>query len=186
MRSLLLLAGAAVLAGSGPALAKPGKGQGQGHGAAQASHDINRDGVADYRQRRLADSNMNGVPDYRERRRVDINRNGVADYRERFIDRDRDGVDDRQELANRWGGGACPPGLAKKSPACVPPGQAKRGFHEGQRLPANYRYYTDYDDLPSDYYSRYGLDNDYRYIQRDDYLYEVDPVTLLIRRAIGL
>ncbi|WP_413855021.1 excinuclease ABC subunit A [Albidovulum sp.] len=28
------------------------------------------------------------------------------------------------------GGGFCPPGLAKKSPACVPPGQAQKHRHE--------------------------------------------------------
>ena len=26
---------------------------------------------------------------------------------------------------------ACPPGLAKKDPACVPPGQARKGWHRG-------------------------------------------------------
>lgn len=190
MRTLLLLAGAALLVGSQPALAKPGKGHGQGKGiaAARVTHDINRDGIPDYRQRRLADVNMNGIPDYRERRRVDINRNGIPDYRERFIDRDRDGLDDREELAaNRWGGDICPPGLAKKTPSCVPPGQASRSFRVGQRLPAGYRYYTDYDDLPAAYYDPdYGLSRDYRYIYRNDYLYEVDPVSLLIRRVIGL
>lgn len=184
MRSLLLLAGAAILVGSGPALAKPGKGP--AHSASRAALDVNRDGIRDYRQRTLADANGNGIADYRERRPVDINHNGIADYRERFIDRDRDGIDDREELAiNRWGGAVCPPGLAKKTPACIPPGQASRSFRVGQRVPTGYRYYTDYDDLPSDYYTRYRLDDDYRYIYRNDYLYEVDPLTLLVRRVIG-
>jgi hypothetical protein len=33
-------------------------------------------------------------------------------------------------LANPPGNGFCPPGLAKKSPACIPPGQAKKGVTE--------------------------------------------------------
>ena len=34
----------------------------------------------------------------------------------------------------------CPPGLAKKSPACVPPGQAKK-WSIGHRLPDDLNYY---------------------------------------------
>lgn len=37
-------------------------------------------------------------------------------------------------LANPPGTGFCPPGLAKKNPPCVPPGQAKKGvteWHQG-------------------------------------------------------
>ncbi len=33
-------------------------------------------------------------------------------------------------LADPPGSGFCPPGLAKKSPPCVPPGQAKKGVTE--------------------------------------------------------
>jgi hypothetical protein len=115
---------------------------------------------------------------------VDINRNGVADWRERFIDRDRNGIDDRRQAA-RYGGAECPPGLAKKSPACVPPGQASRMFREGQRLPSGYRYYTDYNDIPLELRNRYTLDDDYRYIYRDNRIYVVDPTTSLITRIIS-
>ena len=52
------------------------------------------------------------------------------------------------------GNGHCPPGLAKKSPACVPPGQAKK-YHAGPRIGdrvTDYPYhlirYPDRYDLP--------------------------------------
>lgn len=61
-----------------------------------------------------------------------------------------------------------PPGLAKKTPACIPPGQAKRIFREGQRLPSGYRYYTDYSNLPLILRDRYELNDDYRYIYRNN------------------
>ncbi len=34
--------------------------------------------------------------------------------------------------------GHCPPGLAKKNPPCVPPGQAKKGYGVGDRFPDEY------------------------------------------------
>lgn len=148
--------------------------------------DRNGNGIPDYRDRTLADVNGNGVADYRERRLVDLNGNGIADYRERFIDRNRDGIDDR---ASRFGSNACPPGLAKKSPACIPPGQAKRMFSEGQRIPSGYRSFTDFDDIPLQYRddipSRYGSDA-YRYIYRDNSIYIVDRETRVISEIINL
>jgi len=47
----------------------------------------------------------------RNRGDVDRNRNGIADWNEHWIGR------------GNYGGNICPPGLAKKTPACVPPGQ---------------------------------------------------------------
>jgi hypothetical protein len=149
--------------------------------------DVNANGIPDYRERALSDANNNGIADFRERRLVDINQNGVADWRERLIDRDRDGVDERAE--GQYGGHICPPGLAKKSPACVPPGQARRLFTEGQRVPNGYRYYTDLDDIPEAYRGsipdiyRSGA---YRYIYRDDSVYVVDRATSVIRDIISL
>ena len=186
MRALIIFAGAAAAVVLAPASAEA-KPKNKANFNARGEVDINRNGIADWREQRFADANGNGILDYRERRRVDINRNGIPDYRERSIDRNRNGIDDRQEaMGNRWNGGACPPGLAKKNPACVPPGQAKRMFREGQRVPANYGYYTPYDNIPVDYRTRYNLDDDYRYITRDRFIYEVDPLTSLVRRIIGL
>ena len=84
------------------------------------------------------------------------------------------------------GVGGCPPGLAKKTPACVPPGQAKRLFNVGQRVPLGYRGLLGYDGLPYDVRSRYGagLDPYSRYIYRDDYLYRVDPRTMVVSEIL--
>lgn len=57
-------------------------------------------------------------------------RHGDDGRREVRRDRDRDG---RRHDEPRYVQG-CPPGLAKKSPACVPPGQAKKAYrrdHDG-------------------------------------------------------
>ena len=187
MRYLIFLTGAALAVAMTPAAAHAGPKSAKAHVNARGHIDINRNGVADWREQRLADVNGNGILDYRERRLVDINRNGIADWRERWIDRNRDGVDDRnQAMLSRWGGAACPPGLAKKTPACMPPGQAKRQFSEGQRIGNGYRYYTPYGNIPANYRTTHNLDNDYRYIYRDNYIYEVDPTTRLVRRVIDL
>ena len=78
----------------------------------------------------------------------------------------------------------CPPGLANRNPRCVPPGQAQRMFREGQRIPANYRYFVDYDGIPQAYRTR--VPEGYRYIYRDDTVYVVDPATSLVRSIIDL
>jgi hypothetical protein len=155
--------------------------------AIDRSLDTNRNGIPDYRERALADLDGNGIADHRERRLVDLNRNGIADWRERWIDRDRDGIDDRAQ--NRYGGASCPPGLEKRELACVPPGQAAKMFARGERLPLNYRYYTDFaaiperyrDDIPSGY-----LGDRYRYIYRGDRIYVVDRQDSIIRDIIDL
>jgi hypothetical protein len=80
----------------------------------------------------------------------------------------------------------CPPGLANRNPPCVPPGQVNRLFREGQRLPVNYRYYTDYGQIPVDIRNRFGIPTGYRYIYRDNSVYVVDPTTRLVRDIIDL
>lgn len=45
----------------------------------------------------------------------------------RLRDRNRNLIDDRNEVPRReYGGALCPPGLLKKTPSCLPPGQAQR------------------------------------------------------------
>ena len=155
MTKLILMIGAATIIGAAPAsAAKPGNGQGH---KAQAAKQAGKAHVKG--------SRMHG--------------NHV------LRDRNRNGLDDRDEaLAHRYGGALCPPGLAKKSPSCIPPGQAKRLFREGQRIPQNYRYYTPYDDIPFVLRDRYELNDDYRYIYRDNVIYRVDPRTNLITSII--
>ncbi len=84
----------------------------------------------------------------------------------------------------RYGGAACPPGLVKKKVACVPPGQARRMFREGQRLGQGYRYYTPYGNIPPSLRNQYSLDDGNRYIYRDNTIYVVDPRTSLVTRII--
>ena len=85
-----------------------------------------------------------------------------------------------------YGLGGCPPGLAKKTPACVPPGQAKKLFNVGQRVPLGYRGLLGYNGLPYDIRDRYGagLDPYSRYIYQDDYLYRVDPRTMIVSQIL--
>ena len=86
-----------------------------------------------------------------------------------------------------YGQGGCPPGLAKKAVPCVPPGQAKKLFNVGQRVPLGYNGLLGYDRLPYDLRSRYGagLDPASRYIYRDDYLYRVDPRTMVVQQVLN-
>ena len=85
-----------------------------------------------------------------------------------------------------YGLGGCPPGLAKKSPRCVPPGQAKKLFNVGQRVPLGYRGLLGYNGLPYDIRDRYGagLDPYSSYIYQDDYLYRVDPRTMIVSQIL--
>jgi Ni/Co efflux regulator RcnB len=46
----------------------------------------------------------------------------------------------REYFAHKYGRGNCPPGLAKKNNGCLPPGQAKKRYQVGQRLPRDVVY----------------------------------------------
>lgn len=85
-------------------------------------------------------------------------------------------------------GHACagsPPGLAKK-PMCMPPGQYKKQFQIGQRLPYGANGLLGYNALPYDLRNQYGaqLDPYGRYYQQDDYLYRVDPTTMVVQQVL--
>lgn len=84
-----------------------------------------------------------------------------------------------------YGVGGCPPGLAKKNPPCVPPGQAKKLYGIGQRLPLGYGTPYAYNQIPYDMRSRYGLSPVGSYYYGDGYLYRVDPRTMLVQQAIA-
>ena len=72
---------------------------------------------------------------------------------------------------------SCPPGLAKKNPACVPPGLAKQSYNVGERLTGDYILLAN----PQDY----GMP-DGTYYANDGYLYRVDPDTLEVLAIMGL
>jgi hypothetical protein len=181
MRKLILFAGVAALTAAVPAAAEAqGRGQGRGQ-AARAEQPMrintNRGPVrADARTRTRMDA---------ERRAIRSGDRMRIDDRLR-VDRNRDGIDDRAQ--NRYGGAACPPGLANRSPACLPPGQARRMFQQGQALPRSYSDFTPYDTLlgriPESY--RDDIPTGYRYVYRDDSVYVVDPQTRIIRSIIDL
>ncbi len=84
-----------------------------------------------------------------------------------------------------YGLAGCPPGLAKK-PDCMPPGQRKKLFNVGQRVPFGTHGLLGYDRLPYDVRNRYGagLDPYSRYIYQDDYLYRVDPRTMVVSEIL--
>lgn len=59
-----------------------------------------------------------------------------------FGERERSRVRDYYRTA--YAGGFCPPGLAKKHNGCMPPGQAKKRWQVGHRLPSDVVYH----DIP--------------------------------------
>ena len=81
--------------------------------------------------------------------------------------------------------GHCPPGLAKKGNGCMPPGQAKKLYNVGQRLPYGFNGYTPYNQIPYDLRSRYNLDPYGRYVYDQNYLYRVDPKTQIISSILN-
>ena len=97
----------------------------------------------------------------------------------RFRDIDRDDL-----FARRigWANG-CPPGLAKKPVACVPPGQAAK--YVGQPLNSVARLAA-FDPLPRSLRSLYYDDDEYYYRYGGGYLYRVDRDNDLISSLIPL
>ena len=85
-----------------------------------------------------------------------------------------------------YGAGGCPPGLRSKNPECMPPGQHKKLFQVGQRVPYGYQGLMGYNALPYDVRTRYGsaLDPQQRYIYDNNYLYRVDPTTMLVSQVL--
>ena len=84
-----------------------------------------------------------------------------------------------------YGVGGCPPGLAKKAVPCVPPGQAKKMYGVGQRLPLGYANPYSFNQIPYDLRRQYGLNPYGSYYYGDGYLYRVDPRTMLVQQVIS-
>lgn len=77
----------------------------------------------------------------------------------------------------------CPPGLAKKSPACVPPGQAKKrlGLKRGDRYDGSGRILRNYNRLGLP-----RLDPGESYYRLGDTVIAVDEDTRLVLDVIGI
>ncbi|MGR3759587.1 hypothetical protein ACUXV3_05575 [Roseobacteraceae bacterium NS-SX3] len=71
----------------------------------------------------------------------------------------------------------CPPGLAKKNPPCIPPGQAKKIYGRGDILHGDY--------VLIEYPDRYGLDPRHTYYRLGDHVYRVDRETKEVLDLIG-
>ena len=172
MRKLILIASAAAMAASMPALAKP-----ENAGGRSGAHATAKGGKAHVRNATSARTRAKAPARRHRVTASDRNGNGILDSRE------------RRTSSNRYGTNNCPPGLANKNNGCLPPGQAKKIFAQGQRIPAGYNFFTAYNDIPS----RYRDDipeayrsGDYRYIYRNDTVYVVDPATRLVRGIFDL
>ena len=177
MRKIILMAGIAALTASIPAAAEA-QGRGNGRGQSARTEQQARPSVSREQARARAAA--------RAQARIDADRRARRDAQRTWTDRNRDGIDDR--TGNRYGGAACPPGLANRNPPCVPPGQARRAFRQGQVLPRSFSYYTPYNSLltriPEQY--RDDIPTGYRYIYRDNAVYVVDPATRIVRNIIDL
>ena len=193
MRKLMLIASAAAMTIAMPALAQ---GQGKGHSAHsqsgkakanKAQARTNRTATRSDTRTMRGDSNRNGILDRFER---DSDRDGIPDFREgrvqRSADRNGNGILDRFESGGRVA--MCAPGLAKKTPACIPPGQAKaRMFNQGQRLPTSYRQFTDFNRIPESYRDDIPQNfrgDSFRYVYQDDRIYVVDRTSRIVRAII--
>jgi hypothetical protein len=173
MRTLIIMASAAAMAATMPAIAQARPGN--GHAAHSTGARSNGHARTDSRAAARATTRTGASVD----RRRDSDRDGIPDYRDR--------TDNRRDT--RYGGAACPPGLANRSPACVPPGQAQRMFRQGQVVPQTYRNYVGYNDLLGRLPESYRDDiptGDYRYIYGGDQVYVVDARTRLVRSIIDI
>ena len=176
MRKLILLAGAAALAGAAPALAKPGGGGGHANGGAMHANlhatavhspNVHASGHATTRVRNVhATTHARNVHATSHGRALKIS---SAD----------------QALAHKYGGALCQPGLYKKTPSCMPPGQAKRLFRTGQLVPTRYKYITPFGDIPSALVTQYSLTDQNRYIYRNNVIYVIDPLSNRVTRVIN-
>ncbi|WP_264213700.1 carbohydrate porin [Leisingera thetidis] len=71
----------------------------------------------------------------------------------------------------------CPPGLAKKSSQCVPPGASKRFYRRGDHILDNYIWIGDPGHWAPDPYGSY--------VQAGGYVYQVNRETQKVLRLIG-
>lgn len=78
---------------------------------------------------------------------------------------------------------SCPPGLAKKHNGCLPPGQAKKRYIVGQRLPDNVVYYA----VPRDVIVHLEpVPVGYQYVRVDNDVLLMNQATKMIVDAVTL
>jgi Ni/Co efflux regulator RcnB len=144
----LVIAGCAGFAFTAPALADKG---GHGHYEDSGDHDDDRDHDSDR-------GHWNGDHDRDDTTVIVIENNDRREIRD-YITRDYHHH--------------CPPGLAKKHNGCLPPGQAKKLYRIGERLPDNVVFVP----VPDDLRRRLGpVPSGYEYVK-------VDKDVLLISEA---
>lgn len=171
MQKFIMLAGAAAMAVVVPSLADAqGRGKGQSARSGQSAHGTQGHGRARHERARTGSDADRG-----------------------FRDNDWVLVDGRWVRVAEHGRTThpqgCPPGLANRTPRCMPPGQARRLFREGQVLPRSYRDLLGYQDVLGRVPEAWRDDipvGDYRYIYRDNSVYVVDPRTRLIQDIIDI
>jgi Spy/CpxP family protein refolding chaperone len=187
--------------GGKPAKMERGGGHGGGHAArASKPHEAERQAFraerkaerhvyrAERPERRALREERRSIRD--ERRQDHFVRRGGEDHRDfRRIGRDREDyrrMPDFRPDGRRYSGydGSCPPGLAKKGNGCLPPGQAKKRFAQGQRIERDwFQGYT----VPVAYQSFYRDTPDYYYSYDDSgYIYRADRGSDLISAIIPL
>jgi hypothetical protein len=89
--------------------------------------------------------------------------------------------DRERGIVRDYYGSSCPPGLAKKNNGCLPPGQAKKRYEVGRRIPDGWDY------LPDDLIVRLPpLGDGYGYRMIDGDLVVVAIATLIVLDAVGL
>lgn len=212
MRKSILAAGAAIVAMAMPALAQ-NQGQGQGGGQGDAGQtEVPVSPNADARASGQVQADVRAGTDMRanaraqERTGAGIDRTPMDEVDDGTDSGDSPDVDDTPdvdgtpEVVNppadgadgqtpRYGGEACPPGLADRDPACIPPGQASKTFEMGERLPDNYRYYVDFEGIPETHRDRvpeqYRTD-DFRYVYQGDRIYVVNRADSLVAAILDL
>ena len=81
----------------------------------------------------------------------------------------------RVDPVQTTGATGCPPGLAKKNPPCVPPGQAKK--YAPGHVVSDYTYIRNPD--------RYGLSTNGNYVRAGNYVYKVDQNTMEVLNLVG-
>jgi hypothetical protein len=212
MRKILLVAGAAVAALSMPALGQ-GQGRGQGNGPPLGLPPVTTPPVAvppvTPPVSTHADDHASGQVQTDVRAQTDSRASTRAQVRTGAnVDRSTDTDDTSVNVSNNarvtadvngdtetrrgqpnYGGNTCPPGLAGRDPACVPPGQADRTFRQGQRLPDNYRYFTDLANIDISTTLRNSIStqypsNAYRYVFNGDSIYVVSRTNNTVTAVI--